>query len=140
MYENQMEQAFSGMKADSGYDRVESWKAAKPVTAGVFVGRTDKESVAPGKNWGIVGIALHSHCIGDYKIDDCVSVMTIGLAWVQVSDKDKSVVNKGVKINASGQLDSTATDTINNAAVRDIITTQNGKLACIEVLAAMTAA
>ena len=139
MYENQMQKAFAGMKADSGYDRVESWVAAKAIPAGVIVGKSG-DGVAAGKNDGFVGIALHSHCIGDYRIKDCVSVMTIGLAWIEVAQKDASAAGDLVKVNDLGQLDSTAPQNIKNAVVHEIITTETGKLACVEVLAAQTAA
>ena len=39
MYDDQMDVAFAGMKADSGFDRVESYAvAADGLTAGVIVG------------------------------------------------------------------------------------------------------
>lgn len=79
----QMDKARAGLKADAGYDRVESFPAGQAVPFGVAVGKAADGSVEPGKATGIVGVALHTHTRTDgYNEFDSVSVLTRGLAWV----------------------------------------------------------
>lgn len=137
MYEEMMDKAFAGMKADSGEDRVETWSAAASIPFGVIVGMDAQKRLVTGKGTRVLGIALHSHAVtGDgYVQYDPVSVMTRGLAWVKCAAGDTSATNSYVKFNAQGEILNSAADQykIEQAIVRDTITTADGKLALIEL-------
>lgn len=91
MYEDYMAIAAPGMKADSGFDRVESFAASAHVPFGVVVVKDgDGVKVKPG-NTAPRGISLSTHALiehpdGGYKATDAVSVMTRGLCWARVTD------------------------------------------------------
>jgi len=106
-----MDKAFAGLKADAGFDRVESFPAGAAVPFGVAVGKNvDGAVVAGAGTAGIVGVALHTHTRTDgYVQYDDVSVLTRGLAWVVV---DGTVTDGGaVDITAAGAFQDTASGT-----------------------------
>jgi hypothetical protein len=80
----QMDKAIAGMKADAGFDRVESFPAGEAIPFGVAVGKAADGSIKPGKADAIAGVALHTHTrrMNGYDKFDTVSVLTRGLAWV----------------------------------------------------------
>ena len=131
MYEDQMNPAFAGMKADSGFDRVESY----PVAAdGLVVGRDANGKAVAGKGTAAVGISVHSHVpLEPLKQGDAVSVMTRGLIWARVADGKTVAGYEAVKFNAKGELDNTATDTLKNAVVRSVRTVDGKTLALVEL-------
>ena len=131
MYDDQMDVAFAGMKADSGFDRVESYAvAADGLTAGVIVGVDANGAAVAGKGTKAVGVVIHSHTpLIPYKQGACVSVMTRGLCWVKVADGKTVAKGEAVKFNAAGLLDNAATDSLKNAVIRDV----KGKIACVEL-------
>ena len=62
MYDDQMDAAFAGMKADSGFDRVESYAvAADGLTAGVIVGVDANGAAVAGKGTKAVGVVIRTH-------------------------------------------------------------------------------
>ena len=135
MYDDQMDVAFAGMKADSGFDRVESYAvAADGLTAGVIVGVDANGDAVAGKGTKAVGVVIHSHTpLIPYKQGDCVSVMTRGLCWVKVAAGKTVAKGEAVKFNAVGLLDNTAADSLKNAVIRDVKSVAGGKSACVEL-------
>lgn len=128
MYQNQMNPAFAGMKADLGDDRVETFAAAAEIPFGAVVGLTSDGSIERGQQNGAVGIAVHSHACGtQYAAGDAVSVMTRGHVWALCADADRSQPYDAAKFNAQGEIDSTASDELKGAVVRDVKTLPNGK-------------
>lgn len=138
MYQNMMDIAFAGMKADSGEDRVESHAAAAAIPFGVMVSLDANKRVVAGVGTRTLGIALHSHAITSdgYQQYDAVSVMTRGLAWVKCATGDTSATNSFVKFNAQGEILNSAPNQLKleQAVVRDTFTNADGvKLALIEL-------
>lgn len=134
-YAEMMQPAFAGMKADMGFDRVESHPAGGAIPFGVVVGVDAEGKVTAGKSTRAIGVALHSHAVtGDgYDAKDSVSVMTRGLVWAKAGESDASEAGHTVKFNAAGEVDSTASDTLANAMVRDVFVGQGGRIALIEL-------
>lgn len=100
MYDDYMAIAAPGMKADSGFDRVESFAASEDVPFGVVVVDDGGVKVKPG-DADARGIALSSHAVktvadGKYAEFDAVSVMTRGLCWALVA------VNSGTTTPTNG--------------------------------------
>ena len=135
MYDDQMDAAFAGMKADSGFDRVESYAvAADGLTAGVIVGVDANGAAIAGKGTKAVGVVIHSHTpLIPYKQGDCVSVMTRGLCWVKVAAGKTVAKGEVVKFDAAGLLDNSAADSLKNAVIRDVKSVAGGKIACVEL-------
>ena len=131
MYDDQMDVAFAGMKADSGFDRVESYAvAADGLTAGVIVGVDANGAAVAGKGTKAVGVVIHSHTpLIPYKQGDCVSVMTRGLCWVNVAAGKTVAKGEAVKFKAGGLLDNTAAESLNNEVIREVKSGDGGKLA-----------
>lgn len=131
---NPMNPAFAGMKADMGDDRVETFAAAADIQFGAVVGAKDDGTVETGKQSRAVGIAVHSHgCGANYAAGDAVSVMTHGHVWALCADADDSKPYAAAKFNAQGEIDSTASDELKGAVVRDVKTLSDGKkIALIE--------
>lgn len=81
--------AFCGMKADSGYDRVESFAASGEVGFGVIVTADGPGvKVQAGGTGKVRGGSVHSHTVSldGYQDKDAVSVMTRGLLWCRVKE------------------------------------------------------
>lgn len=135
MYDDYLDPAFAGMKADSGFDRVESYAvAADGLTAGVIVGIDANGAAVAGKGTKAVGVVIHSHTpLIPYKQGDCVSVMTRGLCWVKVAAGKTVAKGEAVKFDAAGLLDNSADDVLKNAVIRDVKSVAGGKIACIEL-------
>lgn len=135
MYDDYLDPAFAGMKADSGFDRVESYAvAADGLTAGVIVGVDANGAAVAGKGTKAVGVVIHSHTpLIPYKQGDCVSVMTRGLCWVKVAAGKTVAKGEAVKFNAAGLLDNSADDSLKNAVIRDVKSVAGGKIACVEL-------
>ena len=114
----QMDKAIAGMKADAGFDRVESFPAGEAIPFGVAVGKAADGSIKPGKADAIAGVALHTHTrMNGYDKFDTVSVLTRGLAWVLAT----GTVTEGgaAEITAAGVFqDANAGDAYPNAVFR----------------------
>lgn len=131
MYENQMKPAFAGMKADAGFDRVETFAAAGALAFGVAVSETAGK-VAAG-NTTVRGVSVHSHTVtgAGYQECDAVSVMTRGLVWMRCID---AVNGSAVKIGADGVASAATGATLKNAAFRsDAVDVDGGKIAIVEL-------
>ncbi|RKQ97143.1 hypothetical protein C7446_2563 [Kushneria sinocarnis] len=128
--------AFAGMKADAGFDRVESFPAAGDVPFGVVIGKNTDGAVVPGAGEQLAGVSLHSHnYLGRYTQYDDVSTMTRGLVWMAVVDGG-SVTNDGpVQFNGSGRVGDAAGTAYPNAAFRSeaITRTDGNVIACVEL-------
>ena len=115
-----MDKARAGMKADAGYDRVESFPAAGDIRFGHVVGVNASGNVVEGAGTRIAGIALHTHTkIDGYVQYDDVSVLTRGLAWCPVVDSGTVTDGGAVEINAGGEVqDADAGTALPNAVFR----------------------
>lgn len=136
MYDDYINPAYAGMKTDSGDDRVESCPvAADGLTSGVIVGKDANGKIVAGKGAvAAIGITVHSHAqIEPYKQGDCVSMMTRGLVWAKVAAGKTAVAGSAVKYDANGLIDSAQTNTLTNAVIRDVITVNGSKIACVEL-------
>lgn len=108
----EMDKARAGMKADAGFDRVESFAAAGDVRFGHVVGVDGDGNVVEGEGTRIAGIALHTHTkIDNYAEFDDVSVLTRGLAWCVVVDAGVVTDGGAVEINAAGEVQDAAAGT-----------------------------
>jgi hypothetical protein len=116
----QMDKARAGMKADAGFDRVESFPAAGDVRFGHVCGVNADGAVVEGGGTRIAGIALHTHTqLDSYTQHDDVSVLTRGLAWCAVVNGGTVTDGGAVEINAAGEVqDADAGTTYPNAAFR----------------------
>lgn len=116
----QMDKAQAGMKADAGFDRVESFPAAAAIGFGHVVGVNADGAVVQGAGTRFAGIALHTHTkIDGYKQYDDVSVLTRGLAWCPVVSAGTATDGGAVKINAAGEVqDADAGTALPNAVFR----------------------
>lgn len=149
MYEDQMEIAFAGMKADAGDDRVESFAVGEtPVPFGSVVGSVgatgdDAEIVVPGAGVRVRGISVHSHTAGVGKYGpggiprqeqfDCASVMTRGLVWARATGA--VTLDGPVSFNAQGQVSNTGTP-LPNAVFRSVavaVTSPTDTIALVEL-------
>lgn len=133
----EMDKARAGMKADAGFDRVESYPAAGVVNFGHVVGVNADGAVVEGAGTRIAGIALHTHTkIDSYVQYDDVSVLTRGLAWCVVADGGAVTDGGAVEINAAGQVQDAAAGTaVPNAVFRSAAETMSDGtvLACVEL-------
>lgn len=116
-----MTPAFPGMKADTGYDRIETVAAAADIPFGVVVGLDDGFNGAPGAGTkGARGISLHSHTVvtGKYLQYDAVSVMRRGSVWAQVEAGQACTQEGPVKFNAAGLVSDAGTTALTNATFK----------------------
>ncbi|QDP46001.1 MAG: hypothetical protein Unbinned4052contig1001_1 [Prokaryotic dsDNA virus sp.] len=116
----QMDKARAGMKADAGFDRVESFPAAADVRFGHVVGVDADGAVIEGAATRIAGVALHTHTkVDNYAQYDDVSVMTRGLVWCVVVDAGSVTDGGAVEFNAAGEVqDASAGTAYPNAVFR----------------------
>lgn len=128
--------AFAGMKADAGFDRVESFPAAGNIGFGCVCGVNASNQVVAGAGTRIAGIALHSHTIRDqYTQYDEVSVMTRGLVWAPVVDGGAVTDGGPVQFDSTGAVGDAAGTVYPNAVFRgDAVTRNDGVvIACVEL-------
>lgn len=130
-YTDLMAPAFAGMKADMGFDRVESYPAAVQIAFGTVAAVDGEGRLNLAGNGTAVGIALHSHAVagGAYMPKDTVSVMTRGLVWARAVEQDASQTGGAVKFDANGFIDSRAGGVLTNARVRE----KHGNLVLVEL-------
>lgn len=116
----EMDKARAGMKADAGFDRVESFPAAGTIGFGRVVGINADGAVVQGAGTRFAGIALHTHTkIDNYVQYDDVSVLTRGLAWCPVVSAGTVTDGGDVEINATGEVqDLSAGTALPNAVFR----------------------
>lgn len=136
MYQDQMDVAFAGMKADSGFDRVESFPVgAATLPFGVVVGTDAQGLLVPGPGTKVRGLSLHSHAVPGttYVKTECASVMARGLAWVRASG---TVTEDGpVKFGTDGVVSDAGANTLANAVFRSgkVSTMSYGDIALVEL-------
>ncbi|WP_252108985.1 MULTISPECIES: hypothetical protein [unclassified Halomonas] len=134
----QMQKAFAGMKADAGFDRVESFCAAGDIGFGLVIGVGADGNVAPGGGTRLAGLALHDHTkLGGYSQYDMVSTLTKGLAWAQVTDEGAVTNGGAVQYAADGTVGDASGTALPNAVFRsEAETLQDGTvIAKIELAA-----
>ncbi len=112
-YNTDQSVAFAGMKADSGFDRVESFAAEGVVGFGLGLeaGTADDQVKVPSGTGGTVrGISIHQHVekalvtgVAQYADEETVSVMRQGVVWMRQEDSDVGTlaVDDAVSINVA---------------------------------------
>lgn len=136
MYDDQMEIAFAGMKADSGDDRVESFPVgASGLAFGVVTGTDATDVLVAGAGTKVRGISVHSHAAGvrdgKYAATECASVMTRGLVWAKATG---TVTEDGpVSFSAAGVVSDTGTALANAVFRSGKITVSGGDIALVEL-------
>lgn len=138
MYEDQMDIAFAGMKADSGADRVESFPVGADTLAfGVVTGTDANGLLVAGPGTKLRGITVHSHAVKNdtYVKTECASVMTRGLIWARVTAAGAVTKDGAVKFAADGTVADAGANTLTNAVFRSgkISTTFYGDIALVEL-------
>lgn len=125
LYDQMMDPAFPGMKADSGDDRVESYPVgATPIPFGAVVGTTNK-LLGPGPGTKVRGITLHSHCHPtQYVQGDSASVMRRGLVWAKVAPGGAVTEDGPVKYSAAGLVGNAGANDLPNASFRSGLVTR----------------
>lgn len=135
----EMDRAFAGMKADAGFDRVESYPVASAIDFGAVCGTNADGLLVAGAGTQVRGVALHSHTItgGAYKQYDAASVMRRGLVWCAVLAGEAIVEDTGVKFDAAGLAVANASTTgtaLPNAVYRSgPVTVEGGTIALVEL-------
>lgn len=133
----QMDKARAGMKADAGFDRVESFPAAGDVRFGHVCGVNADGAVVEGAGTRIAGVALHTHTkIDNYAQYDDVSVLTRGLVWCVVVGGGAVTEGGAVEFDAAGAVrDASAGTAYPNAVFRSGAETMGDGtvLACVEL-------
>lgn len=124
----ELQHAFAGMKADAGFDRVESFPAGGDVPFGVVLTADDDDIVAAGGDGRIVGLSLHTHTRPNaYQQYDCISILTRGWAWAVVADGQDVTKGGAVQFNADGEVGDSAGTSYPNALFKgDAYTTPSG--------------
>ena len=138
MYEDQMDIAFAGMKADSGADRVESFPVGADTLAfGVVAGTDGNGLLVAGPGTKLRGITVHSHAVKNdtYVKTECASVMTRGLIWARVTAAGAVTKDGAVKFAADGTVADAGANTLANAVFRSdkVSTTFYGDIALVEL-------
>jgi hypothetical protein len=138
MYDDQMDIAFAGMKADSGADRVESFPVGADTLAfGVVTGTDANGLLVAGPGTKVRGITVHSHAVKNdtYVKTECASVMTRGLIWARVTAAGAVTKDGAVKFAADGTVADAGANTLANAVFRSdkVSTTFYGDIALVEL-------
>lgn len=138
MYEDQMDIAFAGMKADAGDDRVESFPVGAATLAyGVVTGTDANGLLVAGPGTKVRGITLHSHAVpgATYVKTECASVMARGLVWARVTTSGAVTDGGAVKFAADGTVANAGANTLNNAVFRSgkVSTAAFGDIALVEL-------
>lgn len=132
--------AFAGMKADAGFDRVESFPVgAAGAGFGRVVGTDATGKLVNGPGTKVRGIAVHSHVgangAAGYAQFDCASTMTRGLIWAAVTAAGAVTDGGPVKFAADGTVGDAGANTLNNAVFRSGAATlsDGSKVAIVEL-------
>lgn len=128
LYDQMMDPAFAGMKADSGEDRVESFPVgAAGVDFGVVVGTDAAGKLVAGPGTKVAGVAVHSHgCGSRYQQFDCASVMRRGLVWAKVTSGGAVTKDGAVSYAADGTVGNAGANKLPNAVFRSGLVTLTG--------------
>ncbi|WP_254595195.1 structural cement protein Gp24 [Achromobacter pulmonis] len=137
VYDDRMDVAYAGMKADLGYDDVETCAAAGSIAPGVIVGDTTNDRIVAGPGSRIRGLALHTHTIprdGGYREFDAVSVLRVRRGWAKVANGGTVTKDGPVKCGADGAVSDGGATPVPNAVFRSsAVDTAGGKIALIEL-------
>lgn len=137
IYDDRMDVAYAGMKADLGFDDVETYAAAGNIRPGVIVGDTTGERIVAGPGTRIRGLALHTHTIprdGGYREFDAVSVLRVRRGWALVTAGGAVTKDGPVKCAADGTVSDGGTTLVPNAVFRSgAVDVAGGKIAEIEL-------
>lgn len=137
VYDDRMDVAYAGMKADLGYDDVETCAAAGNIPPGVIVGDTTGERIVAGPGSRIRGLALHTHTIprdGGYREFDAVSVLRVRRGWAKVTSGGAVTKDGPVKCAADGTVSDAGATAVPNAVFRSgVVDVAGGKIALIEL-------
>lgn len=143
MYDDQMERAFSGMKADSGDDRVESFPVGtNGLGFGLVTGTDAGGLLVPGAGTKVRGISLASHTavyrtgagVNQYGSTECASVMTRGLVWAKVTAAGAVTEDGPVKFAAAGTVADGDATVLANAVFRSgLVAVTGGNIALVEL-------
>lgn len=138
MYDDQMDIAFAGMKADSGDDRVESFPVGADTLAfGVVTGTDANGLLVAGPGTKVRGITVHSHAVKNdtYVKTECASVMTRGLVWARVTAEGDVTEDGPVSFAADGTVSDDGANALANAVFRSekVSTTFYGDIALVEL-------
>lgn len=132
----EMDRAFAGMKADAGFDRVETLPAAGDIGFGCVCGEDADGRAVAGAGTKVSGVAVHSHAItgGGYSQFDAVSVMRRGLVWCPVVDAGDVTKNGAVQFSATGEVGDAAGTALPNAIFRsEAVSVEGGVIALVEL-------
>src|SRR5690606_10736061 len=137
MYDDQMDIAFAGMKADSGADRVESFPVgADTLAVGVVTGTNSSGLLVAGPGTKVRGITVHSHAVKNdtYVKTECAYVVTRGLVWARVTSGEDVTEDGPVKFSAAGTVSDDDANTLANAVFRSgkVSTFFYGDIALVE--------
>lgn len=139
IYDNRMDIAFAGMKADSGDDRVESFPVgAAGLGLGLICGTDANGALVAGAGTVIRGVSVHSHAAlagkDGYEQYDCASIMTRGLIYCLVHDGGAVTKDSPVEFAANGTVSDDAGTALPNAVFRsEAITTADQTIALVEL-------
>lgn len=138
MYEDQMDIAFAGMKADSGDDRVESFPVGADTLAfGVVTGTDANGLLVAGPGTKVRGITVHSHAVPNatYIKTECASVMARGLVWARVTAAGVVTEDGPASYAADGTVANAGANKLNNAVFRSgkVSTMAYGDIALVEL-------
>ncbi|MGJ8513133.1 hypothetical protein R84981_002774 [Carnimonas sp. R-84981] len=124
----QMQRAFAGLKADAGFDRVESYPAGGDVPFGVVLTADNDDIASAGGSGRIIGVSLHTHTRPNaYKQYDCISTLTRGWAWAKVAEGQNVTKGGPIQFNDAGEVGDSAGTAYPNALFKgDAYTTPDG--------------
>lgn len=138
MYDDQMDRAFAGMKADSGDDRVESFPVgAAGLGFGLVAGTDGTGVLVPGAGTKVRGVSVHSHAAGvregKYSATESASMMTRGLVWAVVTPAGAVTEDGPVSFAADGTVADAGTALTNAVFRSGLIAVAGGNVALVEL-------
>lgn len=140
MYEDIMQPAFPGMKADAGDDRVESFPVGSAnLRFGAVCGTDAQGLLVAGAGVRVRGVTVHSHAVrgailngvAGYVKTESASVMTRGLIWAAATGT--VTVDGPVSFDAAGLVNDAGTAMPNAVFRSGKITTTFGDIALVEL-------
>ena len=127
-YGDKKDIGFAGMKADSGYDRVESYAAVGALPFGrVVTANYTNDTVTLGGTG--TGITVHTWVKpSGYNPNDCVGVMVDGVIWAEVKPSEIPVVGGAAKFDAAtGMITGATGNVLKSSVVRKVMVGSFGK-------------
>ena len=127
-YGDKKDIGFAGMKADSGYDRVESYATVGALPVGrVVTANYTNDTVTLGGTG--TGITVHTWVKpSGYNPNDCVGVMVDGVIWAEVKPSEIPVVGGAAKFDAAtGMITGATGNVLKSSVVRKVMVGSFGK-------------